>query len=192
MSTDRFSPFDLLRAHRKALRNRAYNREGESHVDAVAWAVLLLPPVAVFSASMWRSWRVTDPQTMLAGVALIIGGGLAAFGQLASWRGRLSDKAGGGASAKPERDSIDEATAHLLWATWVAVFTTPLLVVTAETTSDRFDSARLEWIPRVASALSFSLGLYLLLVLGMVVPKLYDAYARAYKVPAELDGHVKD
>ena len=116
---------------------------------------------------------------------------MAAFGQLASWRNRLSDKAASGASTRPERDSIDEATAHLLWATWVAVFTTPLLVITAETTGDRFDSGRLEWIPRVTSALSFSLGLYLLLVLGMVVPKLYDAYAKAYKLPAEMDGHVK-
>jgi ABC-type Fe3+ transport system permease subunit len=164
----------------------------QSRPDVLAWVVLLVPPATLLTVSIWRSWRVSDAQTMLAGVALIIGGGLAAFGQLASWRARLAEKGSDGSAQKPERDSIDEATAHLLWATWVAVFTTPFLVVTAETDGDRFKTGLLEWIPRVASALSFSLGLYLLLVLGMVLPKLYDAYASAYKLPAEMDGHIRN
>ncbi len=192
MTTDRFSPFDLFRAHRKALRNRNYMAAGSSKVDLLAWLVLAVPPILLLAASIFWSWRVSDAQSMLAGVALIIGGGLAAFGQLASWRSRLTEREDEESIERPERDSIDEATAHLLWATWVAVFTTPFLVIAAETKGDGFQSGWTAWIPRLVSGLSFSLGLYLLLLLGMVLPKLYDAYAAANRLAPEMDGRAKN
>ena len=53
---------------------------------------------------------------------------------------RLTERRDAGAIERPERDSIDEATAHLLWATWVAVLTAPFLVIAAETKGDGFQT----------------------------------------------------
>ncbi|WP_460664537.1 hypothetical protein [Kribbella swartbergensis] len=139
-------------------------------------------------AVTWFDWTITDAETLLAGVAFLVGGGLAAFGQLGAWRSRLTEREHAQPVELPERDSIDEAVAHLLWSTWIAVVEVPLIVVASETSGSKDLPPILDWLRRGLSGVILGLGVYLLLLLLMAVPKLYSAYVRANRVRDDLNG----
>lgn len=190
MGTDRFSPRPIWTGHWKALRNRSYAPTGRSARDAVAVAVVYAIPFAIATAAVAGAWTIKNPSALLAGVSLLVGGCLVAFGQLAAWRGRLAERVTWHeTSERPERHAIDEAVAHLLWATWIAVVEAALLVVAGEMMPD--PERTYGWAARLLTAGVYGLGTYLVLLLLMILPKLYVTYANANKLDDEMSGTVQ-
>lgn len=181
--TDRFSVLDLLRGHWKGLRNRTYGKTVSSKRDLGAVSVLLGVPLIVLVAALWRGWKLSDSEALLNGVSLLVGGLLAAFGQMAAWRARLTRRRDGRTvSDRPARDSIDEAVAHILWAVFISLVELVLLVIAANTTDAAGSS------PAALSAFIYAAGTYLLLLLLLVLPKLYQAYDKANDLDDEMSG----
>lgn len=191
--SDRFSPIAVFVAHFKALSNRHYtgNDEPRSKSDLVAVVVLYVLPVAV---GLWTGLclnvKLTAPSDLLAGISLLTGGLLAFFTQVASWRDRLSARRSSHEHADAaRRDGLDESVAHILVAIYAAVVLVVLLAVASNVANT--PSGSKGGAPEVntpLSALIIGFGSYLLLLLLIVLPALWDSYSTHNSVPRHMGG----
>lgn len=176
----RFSPLPIVRAHFRAFVDM---RTGRRDLRSL---LVLLVPVALAILGTYRGWVVGNPAGLLAGVALMAGMLIGAFAQITTLRLRLEESAEllGSDPFHYERDALDETVAHLLMAVLLAILGAVMLVALMNAMPDSglrpFLTALVVW------ATSY-LGLLLLLVL----PRMYYAYASSAKVRAPLNGFNK-
>lgn len=190
--TDRFSPSAAIRAHFAALAKRDYSTRQVRNAgsDWVAIFVLYAVPVLLGVAAWLFSWRLASVDPLLAGSALLVGGLVAGFAQIASWRDRLTltqDSEPKGKAAK--RDSLDESVAHILVAIYAATLLTILLAVDANVLA-MYVPAKDE-VPMLGRGLSSStiaLSSYLLFLMFLVLANLWSAYSDSNEVPRRMGG----
>ncbi len=169
----RLSPKAVWRAH---LRGLTKHPTGAPDTSARA-AVYGLPVLATVLAFVLEA-KLRQAGVLLAGASLLAGTLLASFGQLATLRGKVSDRL---QVRRVALDALDETTAHVLMAVYAAV----LLAATLGTATSLSAGA----VGGVAAALALGLGAWLLLLVLLVVPRLYQAYTYAFDVSPELDGY---
>lgn len=168
----RFDLRPLIQGVREGLRRR--RASGPEPADWGARRVLLIAPGIVLVASIAVGGGVSAADPLLAGTALLIGGLLAAFSQLASWRERLLAR-----ERKVDRRRIralDEAGAHILWAVVVSVGATVDLVILANLDVTNESPLWLAIAGRVLGAVGAAVFAYLALTLVLVTNLLWDAY----------------
>lgn len=174
----------VWRAHLKGLKNRDYTKEepiGEP--DRVSRAILYATPALVAGLFLGFGWKVSAPEALLAGFALLAGAFLAVFAPLAAWRDRLTDRASvDRITGLPVRDFLDAAVAHTCLAALVSALSAAVLVV-GMNFADPDGSLTCGWAAAAAAA-----GIYLLLLLTLIVKALYAAYAQINNVRADLSG----
>lgn len=180
--TDRFNPAPAFKGHYRALWNRKY--EGEERSRSFDWwalVILFLPPVGLATACLIGGWKLDQVSPVLDGVALLTGGLLAAFAQIASWRDRLTARrTTHERSDAARRDAMDEAVSHILVAVYLCLFDLALLVAAVNVGSDQAS--------RWTSGGIVFLSVYLAMVLLMVLPKLYSVYVVENDVDDDLSG----
>lgn len=180
--TDRFSPAAVLWAHWKGMTNRHYGSRS-SVADTTARVIVVLLPLTVGVSCYVAGATMQAGAAMLAGVSLLAGGFLAAFSQVASWRERLTEqRAQHEVSDRPRRDALDESVAHIITAIYVCITQAVVLVIALNTADDQ------GVVHGVWAALPYALGTYLVLVIFMVLPNLYETYDNSNKVAPELSG----
>ena len=180
----RFSPVPLFFGHWKTLSVPAPNLKVKG--DVVSRIVLLGAPVALTVLAFVGSWDLKTPSAVLGGTSLLAGGLLAAFGQIAAWRARVSDQLGDYELSDKQilrLDSIDETASHLLVAAYLAGVEALLIVLGLNASADKLGN-----VTGVLAALSFGVGSYLALLFLLTVPRLYAAYVDVYSVRRELSG----
>jgi hypothetical protein len=158
-------------------------------VDWLAMAVLYIGPVATGAAGVWWHWNIAAADSLLAGAALLAGGLIAAFAQVASWRDRLTvaqqDNPRGDVI---RRDSLDECVAHIVMSIYAASVLVVLLTVGSNMLSNQPLDAEPAQLNRWFSAVIIGFGSYLLLLMLIVVPKLWDTYSDHNSVPTRMGG----
>jgi hypothetical protein len=180
--TDRFNMGPLLAGVAKGLRHRA--NVGTEQPDLVARAVLLGVPVAAGVASWMLGWQIRKPEVLIAGYSLLAASLLAVFSQLASWRGRLEDRAVRfKVTEGRSRRAVDEAVAHTLMAALGSMLAAFLMVILANILPEAgvTQSSVLPWFASLLTAASVAVGGYLLLTFLIIVNLLWDAYQEASK-----------
>ncbi len=169
----RLSPKAVWRAH---LRGLTKHPTGAPHTFARA-AVHGLPVLAAVLALVLDA-QLRQAGVLLAGASLLAGTLLASFGQLATLRGKVTDRL---EVRRVALDALDETTAHVLMAVYAAI----LLAATLGTAT----SLSADAVGGVAAALALGLGAWQLLLVLLVVPRLYQAYTYAFDVSPDLDGY---
>lgn len=179
---DRLNPWPILRGHLKGLSrgDRAGRAPDVASRIAVGAALLLCVP-----AWIW-SWTLAAPEALLAGVALLAGALLSAFGFLATARLRLQDRdPRAGTGTQRAKDLLDEAVAHLLAATLACLVDAVVLVV-GMNLADHPDHPLTGWTAAGAIALSG----YIATVFLILVTRLYSGYVDAVRPRDQLNGLV--
>jgi len=178
--TDRLNPVPVLRGHWKALRHR----DGRSsRPDLIARVVDIGLPLAVGGLAWWRDAHLHSPGLVLSAVALLAAGMLGTFGQLAGLRQRYTDRADEYLDAeRPERRQLDETVAHLLTLA-LACPATGVVIVAAMVNTPPKHEVNAIWTGAICG-----LGIWLVVLFFLIVPRLYDAYDMAHKVSAGLSG----
>ena len=115
----------------------------------------------------------------MAGVALLAGSFLAAFGQISTLRLRLSDRE----VEQTDRDALDETAAHLLVASFLSGVTALFIVM-----GMNFGVNAMGAVTGVWAGLIVGPAAYVLLVFIIAVPRLYVAYVNINNVRDELSG----
>lgn len=161
--TDRFSPWALLGKHLSSLRDHRPGRTWDWTALAVLWVV---PTVAAFV--MGCVGTITMPAGWFTGVALLTGGLIGSFSYIAGLRVKLAERE----STFPEgeaqiRQYLDETVAHILTAAYVSALTAIILVI--EMNLNRKLDGLLAALPTWPSV-------YLLLLITMILPRLFQAY----------------
>jgi hypothetical protein len=169
----RLSPTAVWRAH---LRGLTKHPTGAPDIGARA-AVYGLPVLAAVVAYLLEA-KLRQAGVLLAGASLLAGTLLASFGQLATLRGKIAERL---EVRRVALDALDETTAHVLMAVYAAV----LLAATLGTLTSLSAGA----VCGVGAALALGLGTWLLLLVLLIVPRLYQAYTYAFDVSPELDGY---
>ncbi|MGI9149857.1 MAG: hypothetical protein ACR2IK_25485 [Chloroflexota bacterium] len=144
-------------------------------------------PLALVVASLWWHWKLRSPDALLAGVALLAGSLLAAFGQVASWRERLRDAYRDyepPPAAVIRQDAIDETATHLLLAAYLSGAEALLIVIGSNVSVDHEGN-----LTGILAAACIALGAYLMLLFLIAVPRLYDGYVEVNAVRRELSGN---
>jgi hypothetical protein len=180
--SSRLFPTELLRGHWKGLSD--YRGRNPVADKATRTVVVVVPLVA--GACLWIfGGSLAAPGSLLAGVALLAGGFLAAFGQISNLRLRLTDRASENQVVQQvDRDSLDETAAHLLVASFASALTALVLVLGMNFGAD----------PKTGSlggpfgAVAVALATYVLIVFVIAVPRLYTAYVNINSVREELSG----
>ncbi len=170
----RLDPSNVWSAHLKGLTKHPTNAP-DNVTRAVLWGV----PTIVLIATWLLHAQLRQPAALLAGSSLLAGTLLASFGQLATLRGRLTDKV---EVPQVARDALDETAAHVLVAVYAAVLTAGVLGVATSLSAGS--------VTGLAAALALAAGAWLLLLVLLVVPRLYQAYTYAYEVRDDLNGFV--
>lgn len=169
----RLSPTAVWRAHLRGL-----TKHPTGAPDTVArTAVYGLPVLAAVLAFLLEA-KLRQAGVLLAGASLLAGTLLASFGQLATLRGKVSDRL---EVRRVALDALDETTAHVLMAVYAAV----LLAATLGAATSLSAGA----VGGVAAAVALGLAAWLLLLVLLVVPRLYQAYTYAFDVNPDLDGY---
>ncbi len=171
----RLIPSELLKHHWASLVDRSGPR-GHGKRDWPAVVILIGGPLSLGAWAWHSNLTLTTPNAMLPALSLLSAGLLAAFGQIASIRAKyeLPDS-----DYDPDwrtREMLDEAVAHILTAALVAVVTAIVIIV-----GMNLSPAAATQLPVRTSALTVTLGSYLVLVFFMVVRKLWGAYEVANK-----------
>jgi len=182
--TDRFNPTDIVVAHLKGLKNRRYTTvRPVGLADRAARYVLYGLPVVAGVAMVLLGGTVAGPEGILAGIAVLTGALFMAFTQVATWRERFTERRHVREAAEVnQRDSLDEAVAHLLMAMYASLLLVVVLVVGANFTDK--DGNLIGAFAGVTAAI----GLYIVLLLMIILPKLYTAYASINEVDDEMSG----
>lgn len=182
MTLDRLNPWPILRAHRKAL-TRADRAEGTPDWGArlFAWGAALL----CVPAWIWE-WTLAAPEALLAGVALLAGALLSAFGYLATVRLRLQDRVphAGGAPQRA-KDLLDESVAHLLAATLACLVDAVILVIGMNAADGV--GVKLTGLP---AALAIGTSAYIAVTFLILLTRLYATYVDAVHPRNQLNGLV--
>lgn len=182
--TDRFDPTDIIVAHFKGLKNRRYDRERPIGVpDRAARYLLYVAPLAVGAVVLAKRGHLAGPDGVLAAAGILLAAFLMSFTQIAIWRERLTARRLERAQADVhQRDSLDEATAHLMMAMYACVALTVDVVIGKNFATDKGD------LSGVTAAIASALGTYLVLLLLIIIPKLYSAYAQVNELDDEMSG----
>lgn len=185
---ERLNWIPLWSGHWKSLAHRQLVPDGGLHPtpDIPARILTLAVPVvaavlAVVGVIFW-GWRfdLAAAGFVIGVAALIVGGVLAAFGQLAGWRitiGQLDRDAD-----EPLRAMLDETATHMLLAILESLAVAVLAVV-GLILSPHGPWALLAVAPLAAA------GAHVVWLFGLVVPRLYSAYAQVNDIPASMDGY---
>lgn len=182
---DRIWPGAIFRAHWKALSDY---RDHARTPDYVARIVVIGVPLAAGMATYLGHGVLRSPEAILAGVALLAGGFLAAFTYLSSMRLRLTDRSSTwGEADRLERDAMDETSAHLLAASYVSGLATAALIVAMNLSEEEAGAIGGLWAAGIVVLLS-----YILVVFLMALPRLYTSYVRMHEVRRELSGLHRD
>jgi hypothetical protein len=182
--TNRFSAGSIWAAHMKGLQNRDFRAAAPHGVaDLLARTVLYGIPVGLGVVSYVLGAKLTGVDGLLAASGILAGGLFMAFTQVAAWRDRYTERMlERHASELPQRYSLDETVAHILMATYGCL----LLTVAAVAGSNFADHQ--ERLTGFWAAGVIVLGSYVVLLLGIILPKLYAAYAVTHQVDPEMSG----
>lgn len=187
MTTDRFNPSDIFLAHLKGLKKRRYDQPRPIGVaDTAARVLLYVLPLAACAVVIIFDGTVAGPEGILAAAGIFTGAFFMGFTQVAVWRERFTERRHDRAVAEVhQRDSLDEAIAHLLMAMYGA-----MLLVVAVSVGMNFGNSDGE-LQGPWAGISAGLGLYVVLLLALILPKLYTAYAGINAVDDEMSGLVR-
>ena len=182
----RFNPIALLVGHWRGLSN--VDNNGDYIGGDILSRSLLLAASAGAGAAVWF-WDVSfsAPAAILSGFALLSGVLLSVFAQLASMRVRLTDSADESKRRRVLKDSLDESVSHVLLAALLGLLASAAIVISMAV-EDPTPPAQPQicgpWAIMVAV-----LGVYEMLLLFILIPRLYSAYTRANDVAPEIDGY---
>lgn len=182
---NRFSAASIWRAHLKGLRNRNFRKAepGLGIVDVLARGVLYGLPLGLAVAGYFVGAKVVAVDGLLAAAGILAGALFMAFTQVASWRERYTERQRERyASELPQRYSLDETVAHVLIATYASLALVVVVLVSANYANKAGD------LVGVGAALTIALGSYVVLLLLIILPKLYAAYAVTHEVAPEMSG----
>ncbi len=179
----RFDPIPLLVGHWKSLLDGTYERY---QPDWWARAVLMLVPGGLAAAALWQDWKIAAPDPLLAGVALLAGALVGAFGNLSTFRLKLTEWADrDDDTLQVERDMIDETVSHVLMAALLCAVTAVALVIGTNASEPEAP------ITGVLAALIIFLGSYVALIFLLVLPRLYAAYVQINNVRDRFNGFTR-
>jgi hypothetical protein len=149
--------------------------------------LVVVTSVGAGAAVWWGNVSFSSPPGILSGFSLLSGVLLSVFAQLASMRNRLTDSSDESTRIRVLKDSLDESVSHVLLAALLGIVAS-VVVVVSMAVENPIPPAEPEirgiWAIAVAM-----LGVYEMLLLIMLIPRLYSAYTRANDVSPELDGH---
>lgn len=178
----RFSPLLLFDGQKRVLSD--YRRE-KTKPDMVSRFLLLGLPIVAMITVFFCSEGISSVETLIAGTAILAGTLLAAFGQLAAWRDKLTEYAERYPNIdRLSRDSMDETVTHVLAAAYTSGVATILLTV-----SSVFELREANDDPLyhgVFLALGIGFAAHAALSFLIAVPRLYYAYASMNRVRKEL------
>ena len=176
----RFNPRQLVRGHWNSL-----STDGDDATSAmpdVASRVIfaVVPAGCVIASYVWH-WKIGAPTALLSGVALLAGGLLGAFGQLATMRTKMTERRlfEGDAEAT-DRNMIDETVAHLLLAALLCGVDAVLIIIGLNTAKNPATLTGL-WADAV-----IGVSAYVALLFLVSVPRLYSAYVQYNEVSPHL------
>ncbi len=190
MALGRFDLTPVFRGHVKGLTRADRNRTA---ADFLARVVLFGVPVGVAVLMFVTDAGLSAPESLLTGVAILLGGNLAVFGALSTLRLRLTETADDFNQA--ERDGLDESVAHLLAAAIACVVTAVVLVVgmnlrvkptMAELQAGAPGGSELTGLP---AAIAGGLSTYIALIFLILIPRLYYAYTSINVVRHRMSGY---
>jgi ABC-type multidrug transport system fused ATPase/permease subunit len=177
----RFFPIELLRGHWKGLSDY---RSNNPRADKITRISLIGLPLIAGGLMLYSRGELAAPGSLLAGVALLAGGFLAAFGQISTLRLKLTERRMDFPEVEQiDRDSLDETAAHLLVASLFSALTALVLVLGMNLASYSTGA-----IYGPFAAIAVALATYVLLVFVISVPRLYTAYLSINHVRDELSG----
>lgn len=180
--SSRFVAVELFRGHWKGLSDY---RQKNPVADRWTRSTLIALPLLAGGAMFIPGAQLAAPGAILAGVALLAGSFLAAWGQVASLRLRLTERAADFKTAQQvDRDALDETAAHLLVASVLSGCTALVLVLAMNLAANPATGA----VSGPLAAVAVALASYVLLVFLIAVPRLYTAYVNIHKVRPELSG----
>lgn len=182
--TNRFSPKHIWNGHLKGLKNRDFRAVPPTGVPDLFARILLygLPTVGA-AAALWFGGTVAAIDGLLAAAGVLGGGLFMAFTQVASWREQYTQRLAERPEAeRPQRYSLDETVAHILMATYGCFAVVAVIVVGANFADGQ------ERLTGIWAALAIFFGTYVLLLIGLILPKLYSAYAVTHNVDSEMSG----
>lgn len=181
---NRLNPAPLFRGSWKGLRNR--DASGNSAADLVTRLVTYGVPIGVAILMIVKKITLVAPIPVLTGMALLSGGLLAVFAQMATLRSRLTDRREDLVEAEePDRRLVDEAVAHLLTAAYCAVVSAALLVVGMNLSPDG------KTVEAPISGIACGLATAVVTLFLIAIPKLYSAYVRLNHVQKDMSGYAK-
>lgn len=157
------------------------------------WLVRVLSlvlPVAAAGAVVYTKTRLdTDTAgAVVTAASLVAGALLSAFGLLAAWRERLTDRADKyPVHDQPARDMIDEAVAHILEAVRESVVVAGLGVA-IWVLPHAVDGKTWGVVGVAVSALLVALATHVGVLFGFLTNQLYAGYALRNKIRGRLDG----
>jgi hypothetical protein len=181
--SNRFSARHIWNAHFKGLKNRNFGGTAAGVADVFARAVLYGAPVALAALAYWRGATIAAVDGLLVAAGVLAGGLFMAFTQVAAWRDRYTERwSRRETSEKPQRYSLDETVAHILMATYGCFALLVIVLVGANFANDDGD------LVGVFSALAIAVGAYIVLLMLIILPKLYTAYAVTHELDDEMSG----
>lgn len=179
---DRLNPTPIIRGHLKGLtRGDRGGRVADVGARVVAAAALLLAVPALL-----LDWKLAAPEALLAGVSLLAGALLSAFGYLATVRLRLQDRdPQPGTGTQRAKDLLDESVAHLLSAT-LACLVNAVILVAGMNAGDHPDDP----VTGLAAALGIGVSAYIAVTFLILLTRLYATYVDAVQPRDRLNGFV--
>lgn len=181
--SNRFSARHIWNAHFKGLKNRNFGGTAVGVADVFARTVLYGAPVALAALAYWQGATIAAVDGLLAAAGVLAGGLFMAFTQVAAWRDRYTERwSRRETSEKPQRYSLDETVAHILMATYGCFALLVMVLVGANFANEDGD------LVGVFSALVIAVGAYIVLLMLVILPKLYTAYAVTHELDDEMSG----
>lgn len=181
--SNRFSAGHIWNAHKKGLRNRSFKAVIVSAPDLFARWVLYAVPLLLAGVAWFFGATVAAVDGLLAAAGVLAGGLFMGFTQVAAWRDKYTDRADThDVAERPQRYSLDETVAHILMATYGCFALVVIVVVGANFANDKGE------LTGVFAAATVLVGSYVLLLLAIVLPKLYGAYAVTHDLDDEMSG----
>jgi hypothetical protein len=183
-TSNRFSAFPIWNAHIKGLRNRDFRSQNlNSAADVLALGVLYGLPTSTGVIGYLLGAKVAGADGLLAAAGILAGALFMAFTQVATWRDRYTERQRERHDSElVQRYSLDETVAHILMAAYGCLVLTVLVIAGANFTDAE------ERMTGVMAAVILAVGSYVLLLLLIIMPRLYSAYAVTHQVPSDLSG----
>lgn len=180
----RLIPWELLKHHWTSLKDRS-GAPGTEKWDKPVIVVLVTVPVSAAVLGWWRDVELQSAGALLSALSLLSAGLLAAFGLIATIRGKYRLPESDYDPDLRTREMLDEAVAHTLTASLVSVLAAGLIAATLA-----FSRTTTDGLPTWASGLVLGLGAYLFLVFLIVVRQLWGAYEVANQRDQH-DGYIR-